>query len=225
MKNFPLYVECIQLLIQYCFVRKCEIIGINDAMVGNFNLFFLLSSVNIHQVFPVIPNFSKTAVWWGFGWAWSEWSFIFFNIPNVFELYDLISGSFCCWVHKSPLCVSAKITLCHLGNSQTGPSQNTPASQLTGWPEGWETGTGSRCCGNVPPGPQRCVWLLCWWCCSAGGLPVRTWGWKTGESFPEGCIAGSYREKKRGESLKTFAYTCRIWLEKCGYNSLSSWWY
>lgn len=61
MKNFPLYVECIQLLIQYCFVRKCEIIGINDAMVGNFNLFFLLSSVNIHQVFPVIPNFSKTA--------------------------------------------------------------------------------------------------------------------------------------------------------------------
>lgn len=129
---------------------------------------------------------------------------------------DLIGGSCCSQVHPSSL-VGQPAIICHLDNSQTNPSQNTQAAQLTGLPWGWETETGSHCCGKGRPSLQRCVWPLCWWRYNAGRLPARTWGWKTEESSLEGCITGSYGERERdrekeGRGLQwiTWEYDLRI---------------
>lgn len=166
----------------------------------------------------LIFNLSRTVgcwVRWGFGWGQRVNCVLGFAMD--INLMELIDGSFC------PLCafkltagsVSARIIFHHFGNFQTSPIRNTPAAQLTGWPWGWETETGSWCCGRGLPSLQSCVWLLCWWRCNAGRLPVRTWGWRTEESSLGSCITGSCWERERerdGErraSMNNLVYASR----------------
>lgn len=164
----------------------------------------------------LIFNLSRTVgcwVRWGFGWGQRVNCVLGFAMD--INLMELIDGSFC------PLCafkltagsVSARIIFHHFGNFQTSPIRNTPAAQLTGWPWGWETETGSWCCGRGLPSLQSCVWLLCWWRCNAGRLPVRTWGWRTEESSLGSCITGSCwereRERRREESFNEQLGLCK----------------
>lgn len=159
----------------------------------HFSISFAYQIAGVQQVRVDTFIHILNSVFAWFGLKKSSWNCKFHSFLNRRVIFEIGRGG--------TLYICIRIIWWRPGNSGTGPAQSQLASRPSAAPSGSETETGSwRWCRRRPC-LESSAWPPCSSRCNAEPHPGRTWGWRTGEFFLEGCKVNFCRDQEKNKQL------------------------